>query len=488
LLQSLANFFFLPHLPSNRRALAWGWIALIYFAGIYWYGLFFDWGRDMPLYQDWADVNVPRLTFLRSALQNGEFPLHISDSSVMHGAIVRYLTIPDTFISPQLLLLARFSVLRFNFINVVLLYTAGMAGLLALRARLRLSLFAFTSAALLFFFNGNILAHYGVGHLTWGGYFLFPWFIALMLRFLAGERSWRWTFWLALLLFSIWLQGSFHQYVWLLLFLGICALTIRGAFWPLLRAICCALLLSAFRILPSLLLQGNYNAQFNNGFPGLSSVFAALVFPGNQAALYPVPLTFHTAGGWEFSASIGLGAALAVLYFGVYRGLLAPSSPYRPFALPLAGLLLLSLNEVFALIRLAPVPLVQGERVVTRILSLVLAFLIIFAAERFQRWRDGFSLASANSRVAVGGLFFFLITAGEAWLNIRAWRVATLRNLFLPVNFYASKWYVANNYGDTLYLWLVFGGLAVSILIFFALAYLAFRPSRSSFRGGHQAL
>ncbi len=480
MLQPLADFFFLPHPPSNRRALAWGWIALVYLWGALWFGLFFDWGRDAPLYHDWADVNAPRLTFLRSAVQNGVFPLHISDPGAMHGNIVRYLTIPDTFISPQLVLLNRFSVLRFNLINVLLLYSSGFAGLLILRKRLRLSLFTFTTAAMLFFFNGNLLAHYSVGHLTWGGYFLFPWFIALMLQFLAGDRSWRWTFWLATLLFVIWLQGSFHQFIWLLLFLGLCALFIRGAFWAMQRAILAALLLSAFRLLPPFLLLGEYSAQFNNGYPGLSAIFASLINPGNQAGLYAVPLSFNTSGGWEFNTYIGLGAALVLLIFGVARGLAAPSAPFRPLAIPLAGMLLLSLNDSFTLLRHLPIPLVQGERVVTRILSLVLAFLIVLSAERFQRWCDEQGQPGVDLRVAAGGLLFFILSASEAWFNIQTWRVANLPNLFLPANFYPWKWFVANDPSDTFYLGLVFGGLALSILTFLALALAAFRPSRKN--------
>lgn len=471
---AILSAFFVDHPPPRGRAFTLGWLVLIYLAGLLGFGLFFNWGLDMPLFHDWADINVPRLLFLRDAIQTGQLPLHISDPDAMHGGITRYLTIPDTFLSPQVLLLARFSPLRFNLINVWLLYSLGFAGMLALRRRLRLSLFTFTAAWLLFNFNGSILAHYAVGHLTWGGYFLYPWLFFWVLRFLDGERSLRWTWWGSLLLLAVWLQGSFHQYIWALLFLGLCAISLPGAFSPFLRTILWTLALSAVRVLPGALLLGNYTAHFGNGFYTLSSVWDVLARPGSQLGPYPVPQGLNSAGGWEFTTYTGLAAALALVFFGVYRGLLHREAPFRVLALPMAGMLVLSFSQFYAWLRLLPIPLLQGERVVTRMLEIILTFVLFLAVERFQRWIEARGDAPA---LAGGALLFLVITFSEVWLDIQAWRVANIRTLFPPANFFAHKWTVANQYDDRLYLGLAAAGLAVSLLGILVLTLAAWRKN-----------
>lgn len=75
----------------------------------------------------------------------------------------------------------------------MLMYTIGFPGLLWLKRKFRLSDMTFAMLFMLFNFNGHILAHYAVGHATWGGYFLFPWFVIQVIRLLGGKRSWTWV-------------------------------------------------------------------------------------------------------------------------------------------------------------------------------------------------------------------------------------------------------------------------------------------------------
>ncbi len=121
--------------------------------------------------------------FLRDAVRSGELPLHISDPATLGGITDRFLAIPDEILSPQVYLLRFISIGRFVFVDVAILYTIGFFGLLWLRRRFSLSLFTFTILFLLFDFNGHILAHYCIGHVTWGGYFLFPWFYSWLCGF-----------------------------------------------------------------------------------------------------------------------------------------------------------------------------------------------------------------------------------------------------------------------------------------------------------------
>ena len=79
----------------------------------------------------------------------------------------------------------------FVLVDVWIFFSAGFAGLLLIRRHFNWSLVAFSGVFLLFLFNGHILAHYSVGHFTWGPYFLFPLVALLVFRFLDGDDSWR---------------------------------------------------------------------------------------------------------------------------------------------------------------------------------------------------------------------------------------------------------------------------------------------------------
>ena len=83
---------------------------------------------------------------------------------------------------------------------------------------------------------------------------------------------------MALLMFIIWLQGSFHQYVWLLMLLVLIAVFVPRVFWFVVRAGVFTLVLSAFRLLPSILSYGNYVGGFDNGFITLGVLLNYLVF------------------------------------------------------------------------------------------------------------------------------------------------------------------------------------------------------------------
>jgi hypothetical protein len=106
----------------------------------------------------------------------------------------------------------------------------------------------------------------------------------------------------------------------------------------------------------------------------------------------------------------------------------------------------------------------------------VLAFLIVLAAERAQRWLND---AQTNPAPRIGSALFLLLTVSELWLNIQAWNVANAEKFSWWVYFDRHKWYVANQMDDTLYIGLVMGGLAVSLVTILALA-LAARKEKPS--------
>jgi hypothetical protein len=465
-------------LSRKYRWLAVLWLVGLYVLGIVGFGLFFDWGNFSMEYHDWAMITGPRLQFLRTVIREGQLPLHISDAETFHSATVRYLAVPDAVISPQYLLLYKLPLPLFSLVNTWLLYTLGFAGLLVLLRKLRLSPASFTVLFLLFNFNGHILAHFSVGHMNWGGYFLFPWFAWLVFRLLEGDRSWLWTALTSLLLFITWLQGSYHQYLWLLILLAGIGIFVPRTFWMVTRTGLVAFLVCAFRLLPCILLYQIYKQGFFNGYPSLFSIWDNLV---NITEPVGTPFYVNTMlgtapGEWELTAFVGLLGALFLVYFGIYRGLLHREAPYRALLVPLGIILLLSLGPVYQILLNSPIPLLQGERVSARMFSLVLAFGLILGAERSQRWLD----SSPQKSLSLGGSLLGLAIIGvELWQNARIWWVNN-RDPNFWIYFDRFKWYVKNDYSDTIYLWLVFGGLAISIISILVLVGLSWRENRAA--------
>ncbi len=131
---------------SEDFLLSWFWLGTLFLLGIVLWGAFLNFG-DIPFdFHDWAEVNVPRLAFLKDAVTRGLFPFHMQDASALRGVTDRYLALPDVLLTPQVLLMKWLSVGDFVLVHTWLLYALGFWGLFRLRKRLNLSLFAFTLA------------------------------------------------------------------------------------------------------------------------------------------------------------------------------------------------------------------------------------------------------------------------------------------------------------------------------------------------------
>ncbi len=471
-------FIPLPQLTGKAKLGGWLGIFLLFVLGIVWMGYFTNWGVHEVTFMDWAEITAPRLTLLRNAVTTWQLPLHISDPGTLHAATYRFLAVPDTLLSPQMLLMRWMSVTRFNYFNLLLSYGAGFIGLLLLARRLRLSLVTFSFAFLLYNFNGNLLAHLSIGHVMWSATYLLSWFIWLMLCLLDGERSWRWILMMAGLLTIIWLQGAFHHYLWLLLLLAFTGIFVRGTFWQCLGGGVFALLGSMVRILPAYLYSKSYSASFVTGFPSLAALIESLVSPGNQldASRY-FPFGLEGFGAWEFNTYIGLSAALVLFIFGVGYGLLRVDSPWRRLAVPLGLLALLSLGSFYGWLRYLPIPLIQGERASARIILIPLLFLILFSAERLQRFLERRPEALWGSARALTG-FVLALAVNDMWHNLRMWNLPNAAEFSWWIYFDKYKWFVSNRWDDVIYIQLLGIGLAVSLITFLVLGSLSWREWR----------
>jgi hypothetical protein len=479
----LLDLFFEPE--RREPWLNWTWLGALYVAGILLWGLFLSWGDINFSVNDWSLISGPRLAFLRDAIRSGELPLHISDPATLGGITDRFLAIPDQILSPQVFLLRYLSLGRFVFLDVAILYTIGFLGWLWLRRRFSLSLFAFTILFLLFNFNGHILAHYFIGHATWGGYFLFPWFAVLVINLVNGDRSWVWVAKISLLLLAIFLQGSFHQFVWVLLFLGFLAISNRKNFLPVFGGIVFSVLVSMARILPPMLLLGSFDNQFFAGYLSLSDIWTSLVAALDPHPSIPSPFMTQVVKVWELTFFIGLIGAVFLLYFGLYRwwskwvrgeqGIIL----YKELALPVFGTFLLSFDGVYRLVRLLPIPLLEGERVASRIISLPFVFILIFAVIGLQSWLDQTNKEKTLLRLAALGLM--VIECHDLWQNFKTWTPVSAAQAVILSPFNSSHWVVANH-PDPAYTTAVIVGTVVSSFSIALVLFLALRFHRQSLK------
>jgi hypothetical protein len=459
---SLVEFLISPPLIMYR-----GWnglfLGLLFGAGLFQWLKFLSWGKGPFTFHDWSEITAPRLAFLQDAVTQGVLPLHTASTEALGNITTRFLAVPDMILSPQIFLLRYLELGAFVLLQVSLMYTLGFWGLIQFRKRFQLSLLAFTILFCLYHFNGHILAHISVGHLTWGGYFLLIWFVMLVFDLLDGKKSWRWVTQVACLLLAILLQGAYHQFVWCLLFLGFLGIFSIQNFIPIIKAAIFTVLASLARLLPPFILLGQFNNQFMGGYRDMLSILLCLFtlqLPRSQTGFEDVSGGLTT---WESTLYIGLLGAVFLFYFGFWRAA-APekaSHNYRVVLLPSLGLVFLSLGRIYQSIReLLPLPLFTGERISSRMVSLAFVFILALAVIEFQHW---LSKAKHPHLTVMLVILLILLGANDLWQNYIVWSFGSVSGEFPVQGFTPSQWVVANDPGDIPYLRLVWVGAAITV-------------------------
>lgn len=462
-IEYIIDSLFDPQKECNVRWLAWVWVAVLLIAGVYFWGKFFNWGRIPFDFHDWAEVNAARIEFVRNAVRSGQFPLHMAEIGHLRNLTDRYMSIPDAILAPQIVLLFFLKTGPFVYVNTLILYFVGMFGLLQFRKKYSISLAAFTWLFLLFNFNGHLTAHFAVGHVTWWGYFLIPWYFLLIFDALEKEPGWSWITGMAFILFLIFLQGSFHIFTWLLLFLGLFGLTSWKRFWLAIKTGLAALLLSMVRILPPILLLGKFDTEFFGGYSSIQELLMAMITMKPVSQSMPVvglpgssPL-----GWWEFDIYVGLVATLFILYFGVICWFKDRDyyPHFQPLFLPAITLFVLSIGELYSFVRILPIPLLSGERVSSRIVIIPFILVLFMAVIYYQRAL----ISSRLSRVfQLASIILMLVTVNDLWQHMRAWRVTTAVKSFryTPVDLTIK---VVGNHPDSPYFWMIAIGAFISL-------------------------
>ncbi len=468
----LFNALFQAHEEHRLPLLDVAWLGGLYAAGIALYGKFLNWGRIPFEFEDWAEITGPRLAFLKDAITRGVFPLHISEPSVLRVGTDRFFAVPDVFASPQVILLRWLEPGAFVLVNTLLFFSIGYIALLIIRRRFKLSLFAFTVLFFLFNFNGHILTHLSIGHANWVGYFLFPWLALLTLRLLDENQppvGLGWMILTGVLLAVMYAQGSFHHFVWSLIFLALVGLFNlqrgRRVWLPVLGGGLAAGLLSLWRMLPTLADAGRFGGEFISGYTTVSHLLWAALLPRSPWEAVDIALPFSTVSWWEFDLFIGVIGAGFLALFGVYRWLKTHNEASANDGLAVSGLLLpllvlgaLSIGRLYRFLMVLPIPLLNGERVSSRIFSLVLVFLIIIAVVQLQRWLDR---SNRSPLFLLAGLILLVLQIQDQWLYVKLWQVSNvaLNMRAVPLDLAV---YTAANHPDPQYTALLIAGAAAS--------------------------
>ncbi len=463
--------------PWLRRA----WAIGLTVGGALLWAYILNWGRINFLYSDWAEGMGHRLAFLQDAVRTGQLPLNMPDPSALRNITDRYLAIPDTIISPQVLLLKFMAPGTFVVANTLLLYAAGAWGLWRLARRYRWSPVVFTFVFLIFNFNGHITDHMVVGHIHWAGYFLLPWFVLLILQAVEAAPGWRWILKLDVLLLLVFLQGAFHLFVMALMFMGLLALTRRRLFAPLLKAGFLAGLVCAVRILPPALESGKFDLAFLSGFDSAFQLLSSTVdlkLAVQSEVFRSTPL--NPLGWWELDHYIGLVGLLFVglLGVGMWVRQQGQARRYRALILPSLVMTVLSIGRIYEPINRLGIPLLSSQRVSSRFFIFAMLFLLVLAGIHLQRLIE----SGRVSRWARLGLVGALpVLANDLWQHEKLWRVAHLPDIFNARDVNLSLAYVANH-PDPPYAAALIIGLAISLLTLAFLGWKAYRERTATVR------
>jgi hypothetical protein len=404
-------------------------IALLFLAGALHWAVFLSptarpWAGPAFSVEDWPK-EYRYYEVLQQAVREGRVPLYISRP--IHTR--KFLALPETLWSPQVLLLGVMDVGSFVVVNTLLLYAAGCLGLLRLRKRYGLSLPAFAFLFLAFMLNGHVTAHLAVGHSMWAGYFLLPFFALPVLDLVEDRPRPETPLVIALALFAILLQGALHVFVWCLMLLGLLGL-LQFALWPaVLRAFAWTAGLAACRLAPAFFLMNRKDQAFLSGVPSLSALWHGLLTVRDPREALEGG-RFGTVAWWELDFYLGAVGVLALLVFGVWlRFRTRDRALWRRPGLDgaLLVLALLAAGDVYWFVNRLPIPLLNAQRVSSRFLVLPLVFLMILAAARLEQWlRDVHPALARVSLVAVA------LLAASLGTHSAVWRVARLEKILPP--------------------------------------------------------
>lgn len=403
----------------------------MYLLGAGFWGDFLNWGRLTFAAYDWPK-ELLYFNVVREALTHGRMPWHISipaEYAAFHqflnaddAQLCRFLAVPETVLSPQLVLLRWLTPGQFVLAHFLLLYTIGFVACLGFRRKYRLSLFPFGVLLALFNFNGFVTAHVAVGHVMIGGYFLLPFFVRLVLEWSEDFRSRAPAVALAVVFFAMFLQGALHMVIWCWLLLALITVFNRAAWRTAALAVGMGCLLASFRLVPTMIAYLHIARQpFLGGYPTGMSLVDALVTVHEPT--YPVS---GGIGFWELDVHVGLLGAFVLAFWGIYRRSAFAAHRHVALDLPLLFLALLSFGDLYQPIINLPLPFAASERVTARFFVVPLLFVLFVAVVRLQRDIERRELGFKNRLVALAAL---VMLGRDALAHSRVWWIGAMERM-----------------------------------------------------------
>ena len=259
------------------------------------------------------------------------------------------------------------------------------------------------------------------------------------------------------------IQGSYHQFVWALFFLGFLYIIQPYKNWPALSAMVFGVLMSMFHIWPCTLSADSFESNFHGGYTGPVNLLLSLSKIQLPDTYFDSPILQKSLGWWELSLYIGIVGTLFLFGFGIAGWWKNRNNlkNVRALILPITGVSFLSFSVIYNFIRIIPFPLLTGERVSSRMMILPVLFLLTIAAINFQQWINQHKPLPIWITCLILALLAMLCI--ELWQNYQIWNVASVAQVFSHETFTPTDWFVSNHYDDWLYFLTLRRGAAVSI-------------------------
>jgi hypothetical protein len=421
LMTSIKNFF------GIERFKGFVLLVSLYLSGVIHWLYFYNFGRISFRAYDWKIQEVKYYVVLQQAVRTWQIPYHVD--FIRHGTD-RFLGIPETILSPQILFFRYMSIGGFVAFNTLLLYSIGFIGLVLIKKRYNLSNLAFAFMFLLFSFNGYITSNLAVGHSMWNGYFLLSFFVLYVLDLLHEPHNPRIPVKLSIVLFAILLQGSLQIFslaaVFLILLIPFNLRLMKSVLLTLLFA----LVLSSIRIFPTGVSHWNYNYDAGRGFyPGFDGGKLLWAFFVVKAKLIS-PLTNTYLQIWpEYTLYIGESGLAFLVLFGIL-GIVRRSSSDRLAAHkivpPMIVMTILSWGHIYKPIYNLEFPL-NPIRAASRFIVVPFVFLIVVSGINFQSWLTARELKKS---VKLLMLLWVVILGGSLAYHTVQWRIQAIEAPF----------------------------------------------------------
>ena len=194
-----------------------------------------------------------------------------------------------------------------------------------------------------------------------------------------------------------------------------------------------------------MIIAGNVHQEFLGGFAGAWEMLLGFVLIRDPAAIMVQGFArqFYV---WEYDFYIGAIGAIFLAVFGLQQWL-TKSTFSKRFIIPIAGLMLLSLGGIYEIMHFIPLQIFDGERMTSRILSLPLVFLILFAGVMFQKWFDKLEHLPYQYLLLLLGLG---ILGSDLWTHYKMWQLTSVISIYENHVFRPYTW-VQVDYVDSLY-------------------------------------